>query len=241
MFDTHTDATHETIARLASFNRNVSHELRTGLAGIQGLADATLARLRRGDTDGSIAYLELISRQAQASIDLVASLLQLAQAQQSPLALQALELDDSVREAIALVSGALPEAARVRWHIGSLPRLPAADALLMRQVFVNLIGNAVKFSAKAESPIVRLHGQHVDGAIELTVEDNGIGFDSGSADLFEPFRRLHGQRYKGSGVGLSIVRSILDRHGARIEAHSRPNEGARFTIRWPGRAAAPRD
>lgn len=120
----------------------------------------------------------------------------------------------------------------------TLEPLPAVtgDATQLRQVLQNLISNALKFR-RADTPHqVRIHAEdiHKQGWT-LVMEDNGTGFDPKYADrLFQPFQRLHSRNdYEGTGIGLAIVRKILDRHGASIRAEGRPGEGARFLIRFP--------
>jgi signal transduction histidine kinase len=112
-----------------------------------------------------------------------------------------------------------------------LDDLPAAevDPALARQVFGNLIGNGLKFAAEAPRPLVAIGAEPLTHPPIYFVRDNGVGFDPGKAEqLFRPFQRLHGTRFEGSGVGLSIVKRIIDRHGGRIWAESAPGLGATF-------------
>jgi len=228
---------HDVIEGLEAFNRTVSHDLRGPIGGIKGLAELAIGLIGQGQAERAVALLQAISRQGQASIELLASLMQLAQAQQAPLQLQPVDMDRLVAEAVETVTLARAEAARVQWAIEPLPPLPAGDPALLRQVFVNLIGNAVKFSAAASAPRVAVSGQLAETGLRVEVSDNGVGFDSQQAALFQPFRRLHGSRFEGTGIGLSIVRSIVDRHGGRVGCESRPGEGSRFWVLLP--AAAP--
>ena len=118
--------------------------------------------------------------------------------------------------------------------ISPLPDIQG-DPMQLRQVLQNLVSNAVKFRKPEQNPTVLVYAEEVtaDGWT-LVVSDNGIGFDPRHADkLFHPFQRLHQrQDYAGTGIGLAIVKKILDRHGARISAEGVPNAGARFTIRF---------
>jgi signal transduction histidine kinase len=105
-----------------------------------------------------------------------------------------------------------------------------ADPGAARQVLANLIGNALKFSARADQPRVEV-GLAPDGM--LYVRDNGVGFDPQLApQLFKPFQRLHADDsgYPGTGVGLSIVKRLLERHGGEIRAESRPGRGTTFAF-----------
>lgn len=128
-----------------------------------------------------------------------------------------------------------------RVDVGDLPVIEA-EATQMRQLFQNLIGNALKFHKPDQAPIVTVSGLVLDGeqgleepVLELTVKDNGIGFDDKYLDrMFEVFQRLHGRlAYEGSGIGLAICRKIVERHGGTIEAHGTDGEGATFLIRLP--------
>lgn len=111
------------------------------------------------------------------------------------------------------------------------PQMPTVrgDPELLRQVFANLIGNAVKFTAGSPHPQVQISARTGDGQTVFEVRDNGIGFEPAAAPrLFKPFQRLHDHGYEGFGVGLSIVKRIIDRHGGRVWAEGRPGQGASF-------------
>ncbi len=117
---------------------------------------------------------------------------------------------------------------------GPLPAL-RADPLLTRQLLLNLIGNALKFHRNGVPPVVRVSGRRLPNAVELVVEDNGIGFDNRYAErMFTPFQRLHAPHvYEGTGMGLAIVRRIVEQHGGQIIATGSPGEGAHFAITLP--------
>jgi signal transduction histidine kinase len=113
-----------------------------------------------------------------------------------------------------------------------------ADRKLVRQVLVNLIGNALKFTSGVPHPEVHVGMTGAGGASVFFVRDNGVGFDAAQAKrLFKPFNRAHGSRFKGSGVGLSIVKRIVDRHGGRVWAESVPDRGSTFHFSFSGGAA----
>jgi signal transduction histidine kinase len=151
-------------------------------------------------------------------------------------------------------------------QVGELPTLEA-DPMQMRQLFQNLIGNALKFHEPGAKPVVQIAGKirtgekeggdtsllrrraiggdsGVEPFCELTVQDNGIGFDEKYLDrIFAVFQRLHGrQEYEGTGIGLAVCRRILDRHRGSITAKSKPGKGATFHVTLPlqsQRKAAP--
>jgi light-regulated signal transduction histidine kinase (bacteriophytochrome) len=117
----------------------------------------------------------------------------------------------------------------VQMSIGELPTCDA-DPALLEQVFVNLLSNAAKFTRDRTPAVIETGSFEAAGATVLFVRDNGVGFDMRYAgNLFGVFQRLHPQReFEGTGVGLSIVRRIVERHGGRIWAQSTPGEGAAF-------------
>jgi light-regulated signal transduction histidine kinase (bacteriophytochrome) len=123
-----------------------------------------------------------------------------------------------------------------RIDLGDLPTIEA-DATQMRQVFQNILGNALKFASPRRSPIVSV--VTVDprklGMTSIEIRDNGIGFDPAYAGrIFEPFERLHGRsEYTGTGIGLAICRRIVERHGGTISADAHPGEGACFALSLP--------
>jgi light-regulated signal transduction histidine kinase (bacteriophytochrome) len=123
----------------------------------------------------------------------------------------------------------------IHWTVGRLPRLQG-DPTLMRLVFQNLLGNAIKFTrdqAKAEIEILPLDG--LTGECGLMVRDNGVGFDpTYGHKLFKVFQRLHREdEFEGTGIGLANVHRIVSRHGGRGWAEGRPGQGATFFIAFP--------
>jgi signal transduction histidine kinase len=132
------------------------------------------------------------------------------------------DLEVSIEESLAVVT------------VGLMPTIEA-DPLQMRQLFQNLLGNALKFRRPEVTPELRVEAQVVDHIAQLTVRDNGIGFDEQYATrIFRAFERLHGARaYPGTGIGLALCRKIVERHHGTITATSEIDHGATFTIRLP--------
>jgi signal transduction histidine kinase len=124
--------------------------------------------------------------------------------------------------------------AGARIDVGPLPELEA-DPIQMRQLLQNLIANALKFRRSDVASEITLRGEVERGVVEVTVTDNGIGFEERHVErIFGPFQRLHGRtEYPGTGLGLSLCRRIAERHGGSIAAHSALGAGASFTVSLP--------
>jgi len=122
-------------------------------------------------------------------------------------------------------------------HVGTLP-VVSADPTQMRQLFQNLIGNALKFHKPDGKPIVQVRSvSNTDAECRIVVEDNGIGFEEQYLEkIFAPFQKLHGRReFEGTGLGLAICRKIVERHGGSITAGSTPGVGSKFVVTLPVR------
>ncbi len=221
------------IAGLESFNRQVSHDLRGPLGGIGGLAQLADEALRRGDTAAAQRVLTPIAQQAAESTRLVDALLMLARSGEAALHKAPLDLARLTQDVTRSLQQAAATERAPAVEIGALPVVEADEALL-RAVMTNLIGNALKFSASRPDGKVRISAERVDGMITVTVADNGVGLDPGAAaSLFQPFTRLHGAKFAGTGIGLTIVRRIVERHGGRVWATGQPGAGATFSFTLP--------
>jgi signal transduction histidine kinase len=218
----------ETIEGLESFNRSVSHDLRGPLGGITGVSRLAREALERGDLTAADTLLAAISRQSESSTDLVTSLLQLARSAEGAVERRPVRTSTLVREVTDLLSAATSAAPRVVAIQDGLPDLQA-DPALVRQVFANLLANAIKFSGSAAQPRVEVGATNSPEGVVFHVRDNGVGFTEAQVrELFVPFRRLHADRFEGHGIGLTIVRRIVERHGGRLWAEGAPGQGATF-------------
>jgi light-regulated signal transduction histidine kinase (bacteriophytochrome) len=123
---------------------------------------------------------------------------------------------------------------RVRWTIHELPDV-AGDPILLRQVFFNLISNALKYTRQHDEAQIEIGTQPAENEIVMFVRDNGVGFDMKYADkLFGVFQRLHpAAEFEGNGIGLANVRRIVQRHGGRTWAEGKVNGGATFYFSLP--------
>jgi signal transduction histidine kinase len=220
---------HELVSWLEGFNRQVSHDLSGPLGGIAGASRLADEALQRGETETAARMLTAITGQAESSVQLVAKLLALARVGNAPFVLKRFALETVVQEALAQLRLADPQGSAVPVTVvGPLPEVEA-DPDLLRQVYVNLMGNAMKFSSEMDTPCIEVGVLTGNGERTFYVRDNGIGFEPGRArELFEPFRRLHDARFPGHGVGLSIVKQIVQRHSGRVWAEAAPGQGATF-------------
>ena len=214
----------ETIEGLESFNRSVSHDLRGPLGGITGVSRMAREALGRGDLTAADRLLAAIARQSESSTDLVTSLLQLARSAEGAVERRPVNTAALVGELTDMLSAA-PQVVAIQ---DGLPDLHA-DPALVRQVFANLLANAIKFSGSAAQPHVEVGATRSPEGVVFHVRDNGVGFTEAQVrELFVPFRRLHADRFEGHGIGLTIVRRIVERHGGRLWAEGQPGQGATF-------------
>lgn len=224
--ETRTMQLREMIDGLESFNRTVSHDLRGPLGGIAGVAKLARDCLASGDSAKAEHMLQLIVSRAETTEKLVHTLLALARASETTLHTQRVNTQALVADVLDSLGDSASWPLPVT--VETLPDIDA-DPGLLRQVFVNLIANALKFAASAPVPQVRV-GIRVDASRTVFfVRDNGVGFGAEQAHrLFKPFQRLHGARFEGFGLGLSIVKRIIDRHEGDIWAEGVPGAGATF-------------
>jgi signal transduction histidine kinase/CheY-like chemotaxis protein len=217
----------DVIEGLESFNRSVSHDLRGPLGGIAGAARLAREFVANNEADKADRFLTIIAAQAETTGQLVDALLALARASDASLTLEPVDMAALAAEVVASLQQVQPQAP-LPVAIDPLPSIDA-DRKLVRQVLVNLIGNGLKFTSDVAQPRVHVGVAAAQGAPVFFVRDNGVGFDAGKAQrLFKPFHRLHDDRFEGTGVGLSIVRKIVERHGGKVWAESAPGQGATF-------------
>ncbi|MGH9734033.1 MAG: sensor histidine kinase, partial [Candidatus Acidiferrales bacterium] len=217
---------------LEAFSSSVSHDLRNPLSRILGFAsllDQDFSGLCPETRQHYIAEIREAARKMTALID---DLLRLSHSSRIPLIFAVVDLDRLVTGVVAELKA---EETKVEWVLSALPTV-RADASLLRQVFVNLLGNALKYS-RTQSPARIEIGETSSASDEWTlyVRDNGVGFDSTKKEkLFGAFQRLHSaQEFEGTGLGLVNVKRIVVRHGGKVRAESRPGGGAVFYFTLP--------
>jgi len=223
---------------LEAFSYSVSHDLRAPLRHIAGFADKLARQLGDGIDEKSVHYLDVIGSSAKRMASLIDDLLVYSRLGRSALRLQTVDMQSMVAETRAMIdANAMSDAPgrEIEWRVGPLPVL-VADDNMMRQVWQNLLDNAVKYSARQERTVITVqHHYAPDGSHRFSVGDNGAGFDMAYAGkLFGVFQRLHKvSEYAGTGIGLASVRRVLARHRGRIWAESEPDQGAIFHFSLP--------
>lgn len=230
---------------LEAFSYSVSHDLRAPLRHVAGFADKLRRHLGEAADDKSRHYLTVIGDSATRMSSLIDDLLVYSRLGRSAMRLQAVDMQSLVEETRSMLeSSAIGEGSERRhidWKIAPLPIL-VADENMLRGVWQNLLGNAVKYSGGRELAVIEVeHQQQADGSHHFTVRDNGAGFDMAYAGkLFGVFQRLHkASEYPGTGIGLASVRRVLARHGGRVWAESAVDAGSTFHFVLPAAHDAP--
>ncbi len=221
----------ERTAQLESANRemeafchSLSHDLRTPLRAINGYAALLGEALPEGQEQRML--LGRIRGNTLRMDMLIEDMLAFSRLSRSVPRCREIDMAALAHAAAAELKEQFPQAAVA---IGALP--PAfGDEAMWRQVWINLIGNGLKYSSRTAAPRVEIGSQEMDGEQTYFVADNGVGFDPQHAGrLFEAFQRLHSEaEFTGTGLGLAIVKRIVERHRGRVWGESEPGRGARF-------------
>lgn len=213
------------LKQMESFAFSISHDLRAPLRAISGFIALLQEDAAADLSDTSKQFLDRISRNAVKMDALITDLLTFSRSSRQQLEKQLLDPGWLVRQVLDDFAADLTQH-QIEVTVHPLPPCEA-DAALLRQVLSNLVGNAIKFTRKTASPRIEIGARESDGTTVYYVRDNGIGFDMTHADkLFGVFQRLHSQEeFEGTGVGLAIVQNIITRHGGKVWAESRPEEG----------------
>ena len=218
---------------LIKFAYAACHDLNAPLRKIASFGDLLKIRLR-GKLDAT--ELDYLERMLDASSDarvIVSGLLTLAQAAHETFPLETVDMNAVLADVKTELAAEIA-AAGARIEAGRLPALKG-HSIPLRLILFNLLSNAVKFRRPGHPPLVRIDSRRNNETLEITVADNGIGFDSEYAEkIFLPFLRLNERSaYKGNGLGLAIGRAVAQRFGGSLTAQSEPGCGSIFTLHLP--------
>jgi signal transduction histidine kinase len=238
-------------SELQQFASIASHDLQEPLRKILAFGDRLEQKCKGAVDPEALDYLKRMRGAAERMQDLINGLLSYSRVSSRAQPFERVELSKVLDEVLTDLETRIEEAA-ARIEVNGLPEIDA-DPMQMRQLLQNLIGNALKFHRPDKLPVIRIAGTRLtsEQALErgyspheilheITVEDNGVGFDPQYADrMFQVFQRLHSRKeFEGTGVGLAICRKIAERHGGQITAQSQVGQGAKFSITLPLRQVA---
>lgn len=216
---------------LEAFSYSVSHDLRAPLRAIDGYLGILHEDFGAKLDDEAIKLLTSVQRNAKRMNDLIDDLLEFARLGKKPLEKVTINMNALVQEVLNELRGNNQKA---EINVSELHPIDG-DHRLLKQVWINLISNAIKYSSKKENPVIYIRSKLEGSDLVYSISDNGAGFDMAYADkLFGVFQRLHTiKEFEGTGVGLAIVRRIVNKHGGSISAEAEPGKGATFTFRIP--------
>jgi signal transduction histidine kinase len=224
----------ETNRQLEQFAFAASHDLQEPLRTINIYTELLLREIGPGLTENTRRFAGFIQSAVKRQQRLIADLLAYSRAIHSD-ELVADSQADAARalgHAVEALKPALDESG-AELHIDSLP-VVSCDEAQLTQVFQNLLGNAIKYRDESRPLRIAVRCLHSGACCTFSVEDNGIGFSQAYAEqIFGLFKRLHRERYPGTGLGLAMCRRVVERYGGRIWAESQPGEGSTFRFTLP--------
>lgn len=218
---------------LEAFSHSVSHDLRAPLRHISGFASMLMAKFAADLPAEAQRHLGIIMEGALNMSRLIDDLLAFSRANRQPLAAQTVDMAALAADVIEGLRSAYADR-KFETRVDDIPPCQG-DPSLLRQVWVNLLGNAFKFTGSKENALIEVGCSRETGEKAYFVRDNGAGFDMRQCErLFAVFQRLHSaEEFEGTGVGLSIVQRIILRHKGRIWAQAAVGEGATFQFVLP--------
>ncbi len=213
---------------LEAFSYSVSHDLRAPLRAIDGFSRILLEDHTAALPEAAQHYFQLVRSNAQQMGQLVDDLLAFSHLGRQALARRSVDPTELVQQCLDELRTE-QVGRQVVLTIGALPAC-AADPALLKQVWINLLSNALKYTRQRDPARIEIGSQSADGETVYVIKDNGVGFDTRYSDkLFGVFQRMHrAEDYEGTGVGLAIVQRIIHRHGGRVWATAEVDHGATF-------------
>jgi len=218
---------------LESFSYSVSHDLRAPLRAIEGYSQMFMKKYRSTLGEDATRMITVIRSNTKMMENLIESLLSLSKVQKTSMSISEINMDELAKEVWNEIWAANKERELELMTTEILPGY--GDQTLIRQVLSNLISNAVKFTNNQKPGIIEMSSHSESDKIIYCLKDNGAGFDMAYYyKLFGVFQRLHSnEEFEGTGIGLATVRRIINRHGGRVWAESKVNEGATFCFSLP--------
>jgi signal transduction histidine kinase len=213
---------------LEAFSYSVSHDLRAPLTHLSGYASIMQDQYAATLDPTAQKYIQRINDAARRMSALIDDLIRLAKVSRQGLSLRKVQLHSVVDEVLTELESET-QGRKIEWRIAKLPAV-RCDRGLMKQVFVNLISNAIKYTRPQAQAIIEIGQAVIRGQSAFFVRDNGVGFDMDSAEkLFAPFQRLHrDEDFEGTGIGLATVQRIIEKHKGRVWAESEPSRKTTF-------------
>jgi light-regulated signal transduction histidine kinase (bacteriophytochrome) len=213
---------------MEAFSYSVSHDLRAPLRHISGFSQIVLEEFGSALDPGAKHYLDRIQSGIQKMGLLVDELLNLARVGRHELNRQTSNLNAIVKDVIAMLEPEI-EGRQVEWVIADLPEVKC-DPVLVKQIYQNLLANALKFTRPRDHAVIGVSHEEQDGQTVFVVRDNGIGFDMKYVDrLFGVFQRLHSaEQFEGTGIGLATVQRIVQKHRGRAWVEAETDKGTTF-------------
>lgn len=219
---------------LEAFTYSIAHDLKGPLREIEGFSSLLEKHFAEGGDQQVRHHIRVIRHSALRLTHMIDALLKYSRLEQQELPKQQFNVRDMitnlVNERVSFTQSPKPKV-RLDLQLDDLYGEPVS----IRQALANLLDNAIKFSRFRADPEIRISGRKTQSEYVLSVQDNGIGFDMAQTEkIFGLFERLHGpEDYEGTGVGLAIVRLVMDKHGGRVAVESAPGKGSTFTLMIP--------
>jgi PAS domain S-box-containing protein len=224
----------EAYKELDTFSYSVSHDLKAPLRAMAGFSKIILKDYAGKLDAGGKRNLNIICSNAKRMKDLIDDLLRFSHLQRQQMSFTDINMKELVESVVSEVKDSMAAGREIKLEIRNVPSAKG-DPHMMRQVWLNLISNAVKFTSPKSIAYIEIGEIGADNELIYYVKDNGAGFDMQYVDrLFGVFQRLHGEsEFEGTGVGLAIVQRIIHKHGGRAWAEGKVNEGATFYFTLP--------
>lgn len=220
-------------SEMEAFTYSVSHDLRAPLRSIIGFTTILEDEYTSQLDEEAKRIMAVIKKNTVRMGMLIDDLLAFSRMSKRDIVKTDVDTNEMLKEVIAEL-GEKANFQKIKWNIHDLPAMHA-DVKSMKQVWINLVSNAIKYSGKAAAPEITIDAKPMDDQIVYSVKDNGVGFDQKySEKLFKVFQRLHSaSEFEGTGVGLAIVEKVISKHGGKVWVEAAVNEGATFYFSLP--------